>query len=59
MARKFHISKQLNQGYNREKDESKVRPAVLFHGNIKTHINKAANEKERINRGKVVTIQKV
>lgn len=31
-----------NQGYNWKEDESNMRPAVLFHGNIKSHIYKSA-----------------
>lgn len=36
--------RQMIQGYNREKNESNVWPAMLFHGNIKAHVYKSANE---------------
>lgn len=34
----------LAEGYNWEKDEADVGPAMLFHGNIKTHVYKSVGQ---------------
>ena len=36
----------MTQGYNWEKDESNMRPTMLFHGNIKAHVYKSADQKK-------------
>ena len=37
----------MTQGYNWEKDESNMRPTMLFHGNIKAHVYKSADQKKK------------
>ena len=44
------------EGYNWKKDESNVGPAMLFHGNIKPHVNKSVGKK--VERGALEEVNK-